>query len=90
MDTSRINFPWKGLLQWLHQLKGIPPLYIMAVVLYLAPNVLTGLLFLFPMLRRWIESSDWLIIRILLWWSQVQNQIIHKLLYKCNFRSCMF
>ncbi|GAB2283143.1 Callose synthase 5 [Dionaea muscipula] len=25
---------------------------------------------MFPMLRRWIENSDWLIVRFLLWWSQ--------------------
>ncbi|KAG4970806.1 hypothetical protein JHK85_037227 [Glycine max] len=31
----------------------------------------TAVLFLFPMLRRWIENSDWHIVRFFLWWSQV-------------------
>ncbi|KAF6176469.1 hypothetical protein GIB67_033947 [Kingdonia uniflora] len=61
----------KDLTVWLDQVEGIPPLYIMAVVLYLLPNILAAVLFIFPMLRRWIENSDWHIIRFLLWWSQV-------------------
>ncbi|KAH7566057.1 hypothetical protein JRO89_XS08G0076000 [Xanthoceras sorbifolium] len=60
----------KKLLGFLPQVNGIPPLYIMAVGLYLLPNLLAAILFIFPMLRRWIENSDWLIIRLLLWWSQ--------------------
>ncbi|KAK4780315.1 hypothetical protein SAY87_016421 [Trapa incisa] len=60
----------KKLLSFLPKEKGIPPLYIMAVVIYMLPNVLAALLFIFPMLRRFIENSDWHIIRLLLWWSQ--------------------
>ncbi|KAK6922818.1 1,3-beta-glucan synthase subunit FKS1-like, domain-1 [Dillenia turbinata] len=60
----------KDLLSWFRQIDGIPPLYIMAVGIYLLPNLLTAVLFIFPMLRRAIENSDWLIVRILLWWSQ--------------------
>ncbi|PNY05622.1 callose synthase 5-like protein, partial [Trifolium pratense] len=60
----------KKLLSFVHQMKGIPPYYILAVAVYLIPNVLAAFLFLFPMLRRWIENSDWHIIRLLLWWSQ--------------------
>ncbi|XP_022750939.1 callose synthase 5 [Durio zibethinus] len=60
----------KDVLSFLHQVKGISPLYIMAVALYLLPNLLAAALFIFPMLRRWIENSDWHIIRLLLWWSQ--------------------
>ncbi|KAG9441282.1 hypothetical protein H6P81_017136 [Aristolochia fimbriata] len=61
---------FKFLKKWLGQVKGVPPLYIMAVGLYLLPNILAAVLFIFPMLRRWIENSDWHIIRLLLWWSQ--------------------
>lgn len=61
----------KLLSSFLPQVKGIPPLYTMAVAIYLAPNILAAALFIFPMLRRWIENSDWHIIRLLLWWSQV-------------------
>ncbi|KAK8275168.1 hypothetical protein V6Z12_D10G119800 [Gossypium hirsutum] len=60
----------KDMLSFLNQVKGISPLYVMAVALYLLPNLLTAALFIFPMLRRWIENSDWHIIRLLLWWSQ--------------------
>ncbi|KAJ8471682.1 hypothetical protein OPV22_026025 [Ensete ventricosum] len=70
IDSPSINLPWNELSKWLHQLNGVPPLYIMAVALYLFPNILAGILFLFPMLRRWIENSDWHIVRLLLWWSQ--------------------
>ncbi|GMH25104.1 hypothetical protein Nepgr_026947 [Nepenthes gracilis] len=61
----------RDMLSFLRQLKGVPPLYIMAVAIYLVPNLLAAAFFIFPMLRRWIENSDWLIIRFLLWWSQV-------------------
>ncbi|KAK9292439.1 hypothetical protein L1049_020411 [Liquidambar formosana] len=60
----------KDVLSFLRQVKGIPPLYIVAVAFYLLPNLLAAVLFIFPMLRRWIENSDWHIIRFLLWWSQ--------------------
>ncbi|XP_071914345.1 callose synthase 5 [Coffea arabica] len=60
----------KDVLSVLNEMKGIPPLYLMAVAIYLLPNLLAAVLFIFPMLRRWIENSDWLIIRFLLWWSQ--------------------
>ncbi|XP_014497796.1 callose synthase 5 [Vigna radiata var. radiata] len=60
----------KQLLPFFSKIKGIPPLYIMAVILYLLPNLLAAILFLFPMLRRWIENSDWRIVRFFLWWSQ--------------------
>ncbi|XP_058067565.1 callose synthase 5 [Magnolia sinica] len=60
----------KDFTKLLHRVRGVPPLYIMAVALYLLPNLLAAILFIFPMLRRWIENSDWHIIRLLLWWSQ--------------------
>ncbi|XP_056696651.1 callose synthase 5 [Spinacia oleracea] len=60
----------RDVLSFLGKLKGVPALYIMAVVLYCLPNILSAALFLFPMLRRFIENSDWLIIRFLMWWSQ--------------------
>ncbi|XVF14888.1 hypothetical protein REPUB_Repub09cG0099600 [Reevesia pubescens] len=57
----------KDVLSFLPQVKGASPLYIMAVALYLVPNLLAAALFIFPMLRRWIENSDWHVIRLLLW-----------------------
>lgn len=72
--AQSVSFAPGKLKQWLSflpQVKGVPPLYIMAVALYLLPNVLAAIMFIFPMLRRWIENSDWHIFRLLLWWSQV-------------------
>ncbi|XP_052114381.1 callose synthase 5 [Arachis duranensis] len=60
----------KQLLSFLDQIEGNPPLYIFAVASYMLPNLLAAILFLFPMLRRWIENSDWHIVRLFLWWSQ--------------------
>ncbi|XP_060675092.1 callose synthase 5 [Ziziphus jujuba] len=57
-------------LSFLGHVNGVPPLYIFAVIIYLLPNLLAAVLFCFPMLRRWIENSDWHIVRFLLWWSQ--------------------
>ncbi|KAF8411696.1 hypothetical protein HHK36_004254 [Tetracentron sinense] len=62
----------KDVMSKFRQVKDIPPLYILAVVIYLLPNLLAAILFIFPMLRRWIENSDWHIIRFLLWWSQIK------------------
>lgn len=61
----------RDMLSFLKQINGVPPLYILAVAVYLLPNLLVAALFILPMLRRWIENSDWHIIRFLLWWSQV-------------------
>ncbi|KAI9074796.1 hypothetical protein K1719_043220 [Acacia pycnantha] len=61
----------KKWLSFLDKIKSsIPTLYILAVALYMLPNLLAAVLFLFPMLRRWIENSDWYIVRLLTWWSQ--------------------
>ncbi|KAK8637221.1 hypothetical protein V6N13_064645 [Hibiscus sabdariffa] len=60
----------KDMLSFIPQVEGINPLYVMACGLYLVPNLLAAVLFIFPMLRRWIENSDWHIIRLLMWWAQ--------------------
>ncbi|GER45735.1 callose synthase 5 [Striga asiatica] len=54
----------KYILTFLDNSNGVPSLYIMMVAVYLLPNLLAAVLFIFPMLRRWIENSDWLIIRM--------------------------
>eukprot|EP01018_Ginkgo_biloba_P029298 Gb_06219 [translate_table: standard] len=61
---NKIVKSWVG-----HKWKS-PSLYISAVVIYLAPNVLGAALFLFPMIRRFFESSNWRIVNILMWWAQ--------------------
>ncbi|WMV53781.1 hypothetical protein MTR67_047166 [Solanum verrucosum] len=69
-SNSEILTKIRSSLTFLDKMKGIPPMYLMAVAVYLLPNLLTTALFIFPMLRRWIENSDWLVVRFLLWWSQ--------------------
>lgn len=69
--AAKVKLPLKDLEKWFRYVKGVPPLYILAVAVYLIPNILSAALFLFPMFRRSIENSDWHIVRLLLWWSQV-------------------
>ncbi|KAL7129205.1 hypothetical protein ABFS83_13G048900 [Erythranthe nasuta] len=45
-------------------------LYNYCIAIYLIPNMLAALLFLFPFLRRSLERSNWRIINMLMWWSQ--------------------
>ncbi|PKI61075.1 hypothetical protein CRG98_018520, partial [Punica granatum] len=47
-----------------------PPLFILAVVIYLAPNMLAAVLFLFPSIRRFLERSNYRIVMLIMWWSQ--------------------
>ncbi|XP_043691872.1 callose synthase 3-like isoform X2 [Telopea speciosissima] len=45
-------------------------LYILAVVIYLSPNMLAALFFLFPFVRRFLERSNYKIVMLVMWWSQ--------------------
>uniref|UniRef100_A0A7N0T997 1,3-beta-glucan synthase n=1 Tax=Kalanchoe fedtschenkoi TaxID=63787 RepID=A0A7N0T997_KALFE len=47
-----------------------PSVFILAVVIYLAPNMLASLLFLFPFIRRFLERSNYRILMLMMWWSQ--------------------
>ncbi|XBI05297.1 hypothetical protein VPH35_133474 [Triticum aestivum] len=55
---------------WLGNGQNQPSLYILAVVIYLAPNILAAVLFLFPCIRRILESSNVKVITFMMWWSQ--------------------
>ncbi|XP_011044775.1 PREDICTED: putative callose synthase 6 isoform X3 [Populus euphratica] len=44
--------------------------YTYAVTIYLIPNVLAALLFVFPPLRRTMERSNWQIVTLIMWWAQ--------------------
>ncbi|CAL5051430.1 unnamed protein product [Urochloa decumbens] len=71
MSTApKVNLPLKDLEKLFRYVKGVPTLYMLAVAVYMIPNILSAAIFLFPMFRRWIENSDWHIVRLLLWWSQ--------------------
>lgn len=60
---------------WLGNGQNQPSLYILAVVIYLAPNILASMLFLFPFLRRFLESSNVKVVTFMMWWSQVPFQL---------------
>ncbi|KAL4565116.1 hypothetical protein LXL04_029201 [Taraxacum kok-saghyz] len=47
-----------------------PSLFNLAVIVYLAPNMLAALLFLFPFIRRYLESSDYRVVMLIMWWGQ--------------------
>lgn len=61
----------RAIKDWLGDGQNQPSLYILALVLYLSPNMLAILLFLFPFLRRFLEHSNYKIVTLLMWWSQV-------------------
>lgn len=46
-------------------------LFILAVVIYLSPNMLSALLFMFPIVRRFLERSHLRVVMLMMWWSQV-------------------
>jgi callose synthase len=48
-----------------------PSLYILAVMIYLGPNMLAATLFLFPHIRSALERSNIRVITFMMWWSQV-------------------
>ncbi|KAL8152111.1 hypothetical protein V2J09_021919 [Rumex salicifolius] len=59
-----------GTMPLIGDMDDVPPLYVIAVAIYIIPNLLVLALFPFPMIRRWMENSDWLILRLLMWWAQ--------------------
>jgi callose synthase len=56
--------------KWFGNSPSFPSLYILAVLIYLAPNMLSSLLFLFPFIRRFLERSNSKILMLVMWWSQ--------------------
>ena len=57
---------------WFGKTSNSPSLFILAVVIYLSPNMLAAILFLFPFVRRFLESSHYKIVMLMMWWSQVE------------------
>ena len=60
---------------WFGNGASSPSFFIIASLIYLSPNMLSGLLFLFPFIRRYLEKSDYKIFRLIRWWSQVYNHM---------------
>ncbi|CAM8887964.1 unnamed protein product [Rhodiola kirilowii] len=44
--------------------------YNYCIALYLLPNILAAIFFLFPPIRRAMERSNWRIVTIVMWWAQ--------------------
>ncbi|GMP41984.1 hypothetical protein CsSME_00011891 [Camellia sinensis var. sinensis] len=55
---------------WFGNSSSSSSLFISAVLIYLSPNILSALLFLFPFIRRYLERSDYKIVMLIMWWSQ--------------------
>ncbi|KAL3380823.1 hypothetical protein AABB24_001141 [Solanum stoloniferum] len=55
---------------WFGNGSSSPSLFIIAVLFYLSPNMLSALLFVFPFIRRFLERSDYKIASLVMWWSQ--------------------
>nr|GMD67382.1 callose synthase 3-like [Ipomoea batatas] len=47
-----------------------PSLFILTPIIYLSPNMLAAVLFLFPLIRRFLERSNYKIVMLMMWWSQ--------------------
>ncbi|PWA63033.1 glycosyl transferase, family 48 [Artemisia annua] len=56
---------------WFGSGSSSPSLFILAIVIYLSPNIISALLFLLPFVRRHLERSDYRIVRLIMWWSQL-------------------
>ncbi|KAF7849020.1 hypothetical protein BT93_L1333 [Corymbia citriodora subsp. variegata] len=67
-------------------------LFVLAVVIYLSPNMLTVLLFLFPFIRRYLERSDYKIVMVMMWWSRPRLYVgrgMHESTF-CLFKYTLF
>lgn len=58
---------------WFGSNSSAPSLFFLAVVAYLSPNMLAAVLFMFPFIRRFLERSNYKIVMLLMWWSQVSR-----------------
>ena len=56
---------------WFGNSSSSPTLFVLAVVIYLSPNMLASGLFLFPFVRRFLERSNYKVVMLMMWWSQV-------------------
>lgn len=74
------SYSWKNppgfartIKSWFGNDSHSPSLFILAVVVYLSPNMLAAVLFLFPFIRRFLERSNYRIVMLMMWWSQVRG-----------------
>ncbi|KAJ8436465.1 hypothetical protein Cgig2_000450 [Carnegiea gigantea] len=75
---------------WFGSNASSPSLFFLAVVIYLSPNMLSAVLFLFPFIRRHLERSDYKIVMLMMWWSQCFLTILYLVLDSHGFMYTMF
>ncbi|KAJ7949088.1 Callose synthase [Quillaja saponaria] len=70
-------FSWKNpsgfgqtIKNWFGNGASSPSMFIIAIFIYLSPNMLSILLFLLPFVRRYLEQSNNRILMLMMWWSQ--------------------
>ncbi|KAK9283040.1 hypothetical protein L1049_011268 [Liquidambar formosana] len=72
-------FSWKNpsgfvntIKNWFGNGSNSPSLFILAILIYLSPNMLSMLFFLFPFIRRFLERSNYKVVMLIMWWSQTR------------------
>ncbi|XP_058227891.1 callose synthase 3 [Rhododendron vialii] len=55
---------------WFGNNSKSPSLFILAITIYLSPNMLAAILFLLPFIRRFLERSNYRVVMLMMWWSQ--------------------
>ncbi|KAH7849658.1 hypothetical protein Vadar_021042 [Vaccinium darrowii] len=55
---------------WFGNNSKSPSLFILAITIYLSPNMLAAVLFLLPFIRRFLERSNYRVVMLMMWWSQ--------------------
>lgn len=58
---------------WFGNNSNSPSLFILAVTIYLSPNMLAAILFLLPFIRRFLERSNYRVVMLMMWWSQARH-----------------
>ncbi|KAK1356317.1 hypothetical protein POM88_049573 [Heracleum sosnowskyi] len=61
---------------WFGNGSNSPTMFIVAVVIYLSPKMLAVMLFLFSIISRYLERSNYRIVMLMMWWSQVRSAIL--------------
>ncbi|RYR60187.1 hypothetical protein Ahy_A04g017258 isoform D [Arachis hypogaea] len=55
---------------WIGDDASFPSLFILAFVIYLSPNMLAAVFFLFPSAYQFLERLNYRIVMLMIWWSQ--------------------
>lgn len=67
---------------WFGNNSKSPSLFILAITIYLSPNMLAAVLFLLPFIRRFLERSNYRVVMLMMWWSQARG-LTYDLYFSC-------